>query len=108
MYPENSIYVVGNSRTTNDNPITFQYSSFFIAFVVDPENGKILDLGTSVTLPVTERFIQELFRDRSIEKVDEEFIREIYRRYYGSSDKAIVVAYKDAVKKFQEIKKTNK
>lgn len=108
MYPENSIYVVGNSRTTSDNPITFQYSSFLIAFVVDPDTGKILDLGASVTLPVTERFIQELFRDRSIDKVDEGFIKEIYRRYYGSSDKAIVVAYKDAVKKFQEIKKNKR
>lgn len=102
MYPENSIYVVGNSRTTSDNPITVQYSSFFIAFVVEVPSGLILDLEASVICPITNRFIKDLFGGKTLAFVDDELIKEIERRYKGSSDKAITVAYKDAVKKFKE------
>jgi hypothetical protein len=30
--------------------------------------------------------------------------QEVYRRYHGTSQKAIIVSYKDALKKYQDVK----
>jgi hypothetical protein len=40
---------------------------------------------------------------KSLKSFDEAMENEIRNRYFGSSQKAIIVAYKDAVKKFNEI-----
>lgn len=96
-------YIVGHAKTSSDNPITKHYAIFFMAFVVDAENGTILDLDASVILPLSNRFIKSLFIGRAIAEEDAGLIEEIQRRYHGTSKKALIVAYKDAVKKFRDI-----
>lgn len=105
-----TICVIGNSRTASDNPITHQFSVFFITFVVESDTGKIIDCEASVTLPLTNRFLKELFLGRFLTEVDQDLVDNIYRRYLGSSQKAVIVAYKDAVKSFArfELKQLNK
>ena len=98
-----SYYIVGHAKTSSDNPITRQYAIFFMAFVVEAEKGTILDLDASVILPLSNTFIKNLFVGRSIAEEDSGLIDEIQRRYHGTSKKALVVAYKDAVKKFRDI-----
>ncbi|MDD2206609.1 MAG: DUF3870 domain-containing protein [Aminobacterium sp.] len=101
-YPDNSVLIVGNSRTTSDNPITFQFNAFFISFIVERESSLILDCQSSVTLDVTHRFIRDLFVGRYLLQDEQEITEEIQSRYFGSSKKAIQVAYKDALKKYRE------
>jgi hypothetical protein len=45
-----------------------------------------------------------LFVDKSLGEFDPDVEEEITKRYYGTSQKAIIAAYKDAVKKYKEIK----
>lgn len=35
MFAENTIYIVGNAKSQQNNPITRQYGPFFIGFVVE-------------------------------------------------------------------------
>ena len=102
-YSEDSLLIVGNSRTTSDNPITLQYSQFFLSLVVDPSTGEIADCGASVTVEATNRFIRDLFVGRRMIRDDALIVAQVQDRYHGSSQKAIVAAYRDAVKKFREI-----
>lgn len=102
MYNKDTIYVIGNSRTNSNNPITHTFMIFFIGFVVDEKSGTIIDVGCSATLKTTEEFIRSLFIDKNISEYSFELEEEIKRRYHGSSQKAIIVAYKDAVKKYKE------
>ena len=83
------------------NPITHQFSQFFITFIADGESGEILDLEASVVLSLTNRFIKDIFLGRSLADVDPKIIEKIDHTYLGSSQKAIQVAYKDAVKKYR-------
>ena len=99
-FPDNTICLVGNARTANDNPITYTYSHFFIAFVVMSDTGEIIDLDASFTLSLTNRFIRDLFLGSSLRVIDDDVLYAINNRYFGSSQKAIAVAYKDAVKKY--------
>lgn len=98
---EETYYIVGESRTNVDNAITKVYGSFFIAFEVIPSTGEIIQTDCSRTLELTNDFIRKLFLHKHLEtdaKVIEEVIR---RRYHGSSWKALIVAYRDALKHYQ-------
>ena len=92
--------IIGNAKSQSGNPITHQFSQFFITFIADAETGEILDLEASVVLRLTNNFIKEIFLGKSLAEVDSEVIEKIDHTYLGSSQKAIQVAYKDAAKKY--------
>ncbi|KYZ78021.1 hypothetical protein AXX12_00300 [Anaerosporomusa subterranea] len=103
MFAENTIYIVGNAKSQQNNPITHQFGQFFIGFVVERETGKIVICSSSATIHTTSDFICSLFSGRSL-KDDVEVIRQLVEsRYFGSSQKAIIVAFKDAQKKYNRI-----
>ncbi|MEG0774012.1 DUF3870 domain-containing protein [Clostridium sp.] len=104
MYKDNTIYIVGNSKTNMDNAITSNFNSFFIGFVVDIDTDVIVDASCSATIRTTNDFVMSLFIGKKILEFDFKFEEEIKRRYHGSSQRAIIVAYKDAVKQYNEIK----
>ncbi|MTI71043.1 MAG: DUF3870 domain-containing protein [Firmicutes bacterium] len=104
MYDKNTVYIIGHGRTGTNNAITEQYKIFFIGFVVDFKTDEIVDLGCSVTIDTTEEFIASIFVGRKFDRFYEDIEQEVYRRYFGSSQKAIIVAYKDALKKYRGMK----
>lgn len=104
MYSKDTVYIVGHGKTSADNAITNNFKIFFIGFVVDTATDEIVDLECSATISITSRFVHDLFVGKSFGEIDPEMEHEIARRYYGTSQKAIIAAYKDAVKKYKEIK----
>lgn len=104
MYDPSSIYIVGNSKTNTDNAITSLYKSFYIGFVVEPDGGAILDASCSSTLRTTDEFVRSLFVGKIMGGDEAALEEELKRRYHGSSQKAILVAYKDAAKKYLELR----
>jgi len=104
MYDKNTVYVIGHGKTNTDNAITEKFKIFFIGFIIDSETDEIVDIGCSATIPATEEFIASIFVGRKFDKFYEDIEQEVMRRYFGSSQKAIVVAYKDALKKYCEVK----
>ncbi len=93
--------IIGNARTQQKNPITARFSHFFIVFIVEAETGIITDLDVTVMLPATGKFIKELFMGRSLASVDKELLEEIRTTYLASSQKAMQMAYMEAVKKYR-------
>ncbi|MDF2519977.1 MAG: hypothetical protein K0R84_605 [Clostridia bacterium] len=104
MYSKNTVYVVGNSKTNVDNAITSRFNSFFIGFVVDTEDDTIVDVSCSATIRTTEDFVRCLFMGRKITEAASKMEEDIKKRYHGSSQRAIIVAYKDANIKYNEVK----
>lgn len=103
MEPE-TLCIIGNARSQIGNPITHQFSAFFITFIVESETGKIVDAEASVVLQTTNKYLKNLFLGQFLATVDVDFEEKIRRSYLGSSQKAIIVAYKDAVKKYRSWK----
>jgi hypothetical protein len=103
-YNRDTVYVVGEARTTKENAITKNYNSFFIGYVIDRKNNEIVDLSCSSILKTTDEFIKSIFIGKSFESYSQELEAEIGARYYGSSRKSVVIAYKDAIKKYLKIK----
>lgn len=105
MSKNNTVYFVGEARTNTDNAITKIYNSFYIGIIVDMDTAEIIDFGCSHTMEVTERFLASVFIGKHI-GIDDKMIEEaIESRYLGSSKKAAIVAYRDAVKKFEQYQK---
>jgi hypothetical protein len=98
-----TVYIIGDSKTNMDNAITVIYNSYYIAFEIDVHTDEIIDVGCAHTIDITERFVKKIFLGKSIIDSDK-IIEEIYRRYHGTSQKAIIVSYKDALKKYQDVK----
>ncbi|MBB6218981.1 hypothetical protein HNQ80_005159 [Anaerosolibacter carboniphilus] len=104
QYNKSTIYLVGDAKTATHNPITLQYNAYFIVLVIDLEQEVIVDAGASAINAVTDRFVRSLFMEYDMKRGLEPMIDEIHRRYHGSSQKALIVAWKDAYKKYLLIK----
>ncbi len=99
-----SVFVIGESRTNEDNAITKIYNSFYMAFEVDDTTGRIVDFGCTHTLELTEAFLRKLFLNQEFLSVDSWLERELGLRYGGSSRKAVLVSYRDAAKRYRAMK----
>lgn len=102
MYNEHTVFVIGDAKASQNNPITKQYSQFFLALVVDVTNDEVIDSECSSTLRLTNQFVCSLFTGWRID--DPEVEEGIRRRYLGASQKALVVAFRDAKNKYEQAK----
>ncbi len=105
MFEESVVYVVGHGRVASDNPITEHFGVFFLAFLVDSKTDLIVEVGGSFMLPETRDFIKCLFIGKAFDVYRPEIAEMVTNRYWASSQKAIIVAYKDALNKYLMEKK---
>ncbi len=80
-----------------------QYNAFFIGLFICRKTDMIIDAECSSTIDLTTRFVHSLFVGKSILEVDR-LTEEIEQRYFGSSQKALMVAFKNAHIKYLQIK----
>lgn len=104
MFQQNTVYIVGESKAASNNPITQQFNCFFIGFVIDSDTHEIVDAECSTTISITSRFIESMLIGKSILRPDE-LEKEIEKRYFGSSQKALTVALRNASIKYQQLNK---
>jgi len=102
---KNTVYIIGESRTNIDNAITVIYNSFYMGFEVNIETDEIIDIGCVHTISITENFIKKIFIGKNIIEFEKELENEIKKRYHGTSQKAVIVSYRDALKKYIDVKK---
>lgn len=103
-----SYYIIGESRTNADNAITKMYGSFYMAFEVDEETEQVLDFGCTHTLQLTEEYLKRLFIGRNFPKIDSWLEKKLEQCYGGSSRKAVLVAYQNALKRYQMMRRGGK
>ncbi|AJQ26285.1 DUF3870 domain-containing protein [Pelosinus fermentans] len=105
MFGPNTICIVGDAKSPQNDAVTHQYGRFSICFVVDKDSGNIITCSSTFAISLTNDFITTIFSNKSL-TTDGEIIRvEVENRYFGASQKAIIVAFKDAQKKYNSIKK---
>lgn len=105
MYGRDTIYIIGIAKSQQHNPITQQYGRFLLGFVVNKDTGIIESCGSTVVMKSTYDFLDELFRGRNIDTESELIRSELENRYFGASQKAIMVAFRDAQRRFRLFKK---
>ncbi|MFJ7638914.1 DUF3870 domain-containing protein [Peribacillus sp. NPDC097225] len=104
MFQENTVYIVGESKAASNNPITQQFNCFFIGLVIDSDTHEIVDVECSTTISLTSKFIRSMLNGHSILQSDV-LEKEIEKRYFGSSQKALTVAIRNASIKYLQLNK---
>ena len=103
MSVENTVYVIGESRTNADNAITKIYGSFYMAFEVMSDTHTVVGFGCTHTLALTEDFLRRLFLGKNFLRIGDDLEEVLARCYGGSSRKAVLVSYRDAVKRYRDM-----
>ncbi|BBA52457.1 DUF3870 domain-containing protein [Fusobacterium varium] len=103
MMTDNYIYILGVSKTNFDNAITKNYNMLFVGFLIDKNSDKIVDVEATMILELSNKFIKTLFINKNFIKDYDIIINEFEKRYFGRSQKALITAYKDALKKYENI-----
>lgn len=101
----NTYFVIGESRTNADNAITKIYGSFYVAFEVDGETEEVLAFQCTHTLGLTEEFLRQWFIGQSFPQIGDWLEQELERRYGGSSRRAVLTAYRDALKRYRAMRR---
>lgn len=97
-----SLFITGEAKAPSNNPITNQYGLFYVAFVIDGGTGRILDAECSATLALTKSFVRDLFVGECI--IEQGLLTErIAARYHGSSQRALITAFHNAVGKYRGV-----
>ncbi|HYF83144.1 MAG TPA: DUF3870 domain-containing protein [Clostridia bacterium] len=105
IYPEDTLYIIGNSKSQMNNPITQMYGQFFIGFIVENESGNIIDVECNAIITLTNNILKDILIKENMATDYATVKARVTRRYLGSSQKAILVAFKDAQKKYLDFKR---
>lgn len=81
-------------------PLLKSLKAISVAFILVKDTGEIVDADCSATIALTSQFVKYLFLHKNIN--DPALVMEVKNRYFGSS-KALLVALKDAQKKYNQI-----
>ena len=98
-----TLYITGEARTNMDNAITKIYGVFYMAFEVVEETGEIVDVDLYYRLKLTRNFIRKSFLSTILSWRIPVLGTEVTQRYFGSSGKAILAAYRDARQHYRQI-----
>lgn len=104
MYSPTTVYIIGDSKSQQNNPITQMYGQFMLGFVIDRDTDIIVNCGSSVIMKCTYDFLDDLFKGRNMLTDGDAIRREIENRYFGSSQRAIIVAFKEAQRRYRLFK----
>lgn len=103
MYSKNTIYILGTSKISKNDPISAFYDILFIGVILDRDSGEIVDSTCNMVRDVTNDFIKSILMGYHIIEDIDDIIDEIQTRFYGMAQKAVVAAIKDARNKYMMI-----
>jgi beta-lactamase class A len=98
-------FVIGESRTNSDNAITKIYGSFYMAFEIDERTEQVLAFECTHTLDLTQQFLRKLFVGQHFPSINTWLEEVLEHRYGGSSRRAVLVSYRDALKRYRAMRK---
>lgn len=101
MAKQTTLFLIGDSRTDRENPITVKFGQFFVALEVDADTEEIVAFSCSHTVDLTEDFLRRIFVGRRIIQDAALIENEVDTRYFGASRKAIIVSFHDALKRYK-------
>jgi len=104
IYEKNTIYILGTSKISKNDPISAMYDIFFVGIILERNSGKIIDSTCNMVRDVTTDFIKSILIGYNLLDDINEIIDEIQDRFYGMAQKAVIAAVKDARNKFMMIK----
>ncbi len=99
----NIFYFVGEGNITANSVTGQAYKYIALGIIVNVATGIIMDAHVTLVSPLANEFVRAQFVGRSMETETNDIIEDI-KRYHGSAQKAIVVAFKSVIDKYRKNK----
>lgn len=107
MYSDNSVYFSASSKLPSSIPSGQVYESLNIGLVIDTKTGVIEDVSVTLLSSGATRFLMYLMVGFNLHERDpEELLHIIKTRYFGASQKAIIVATRAVIQRYMDYKKS--
>lgn len=103
-YSPTTILITGRARPSKEDTISVVHHMLFLAFIIDKETDLIVDATCNMTKEMAEKFIVSFFLQKNLVTDIDSLIEEISQRYYGRSQKTLIVALKDAYNQYMMFK----
>lgn len=102
IYGKNTICIAGMAKPTASTPTAVQYDKLILVLIFDFESGMVVDAECNMIVDVTSDFIASLLIGHSLYTDLNAMIDLISEKYNGISQKALIVALRDAYSKLLE------
>ncbi len=99
---DNTAYFIGYSQLPHNLASMKSKGTLCIGIEVDLDTSKIIDVGCTTVMRTTESFICKILAGYNMSEGPKEAIRIIEKRYQGKAQRAIITAFKNAYKCYQE------
>lgn len=96
---QNTICVVGFSRTVNKNPIVINNNLLLGSFLIDTKTGAVLEVQFNTICPKTSEFLSSLIEGLSFYTDLTVMLERVQAQYWEDSSRAIVAILHDAANK---------
>ncbi len=102
MKKQTTVYFSGGAQLPKGTASRGYYDIINVGFSVDMVSGEIVDVGISLYSSGAIRFLTELMVGHNIKKEEgfDKLISDINTRYFGHSQKAIIIALRGAYDKY--------
>lgn len=104
IYEKNTLYIIGISKISSNDPISALYDIFFVGIILDKNTGKIVDSTCNMVRDETNNFIKSILIGYNLLNDIEAIVDEIKERFHGMAQKAVIAAVKDARNKYMLIR----
>ena len=94
--------VVGVATPTASTPTAVQYDKLIMVLICERRGGTILDAECNMVVDVTSDYIASLLIGHSLYTELEIMVKELQEKYNGISQKALIVALRDAHSKTKD------
>ncbi len=104
-YPEKTIYVSSFAKLPTGIPSESVYKALDVGLIINTETGIIENASVTLLTDVAAEFLRDIIVGFNIKEDDlETLFDKIKTRYHGSAQKAIIVAIKKVVEKYEALR----
>lgn len=107
IYEDNTIYVLGTSRISKNDPISAMYEIFFVGIIINTDTDEIVDMTCNMVRDVTTDFIRSILIGYNLVDDIDGITNAIKNRFFGMAQKSVIAAVKDSRNKYLMLKKEN-
>ena len=106
-FGEDTVYFVSYSKLPNDISATYVHEVVGVGFLINTKTGIIEDTMVTLISDLVKDFLAYLTIGHNIETDLEEIIEKIETRFFGQSQKAVIVAIKGVHRRYIQWKESN-
>ncbi|MBU5439307.1 DUF3870 domain-containing protein [Tissierella sp. MSJ-40] len=108
-YGPDTVYFVSYSKLPEDISATYVHKVVGVGFLINTKTGIIEDVMVTLISDLCKDFLAYLMIGHNIERDGiDELIEKVDKRFFGSSQKAIIVGIKGAYAKYIQWKQANR